>query len=128
MNLTIQHIHDEINYLIVMVIVGILFVITPYLMGIMAQVNMENHYVQVDQDIWSFLKYVGVVFMGLLVWIGKEMIGSFKMLTKTIDDLNVTVRVNNEDVKHIKEDVSEIKESIVRHDARINTLEKNQKN
>ena len=112
-----------------MVVIAVLFVIAPYIFAALAQVSgSADHYVQVDQDVWGFLKYVGLLFMGLLIYIGREIVLALKSLIKSFNALNVTVSVNNEDVKHIKDDVSEIKETITRHDTRINTLEKNQKN
>ncbi len=86
--------------------------------------SSNAHYVEVDQDIWSFLKYVGVIFLGVLSWIGIQLVLSMKSLVKNVGDLNLTANLTQLEVKTIKDDVSEIKGSINEHDRQIRALER----
>ncbi|HMY34604.1 MAG TPA: hypothetical protein PK937_06020 [bacterium] len=87
-----------------------------------------DRYITVDQDIWSFLKYVGVMFLGILSWAAVQLISSLKSLVSQVTDLNITVKVTQNEIMLIKEDVSEINSKIEKQDYRILQLEKAQKN
>jgi hypothetical protein len=90
--------------------------------------SVSQRYIEVDQDIWSFLKYVGVLFLGLLAWAALDMVSQVKRLVVQVNALNVSVKVNNTEVEQIKNDVAEIKSTLNSHDMRFRELERNQRN
>lgn len=89
-----------------------------------ALTEIPDRYVEVDPDIWTFLKFVLVLFVGWIGWSLREGIGSIKRLDKTINVLEQTVAVNNKSVEVIQRDVSEINSKLEKHDERILDLEK----
>lgn len=88
----------------------------------------SERYIEVDQDIWSFLKYVGVLFLGLLVWAAKDMVTQLKVLGAQFGELNTSVSKNTDNITDIKDEVKEISRKIEAHDTRIFQLERNQRN
>lgn len=90
--------------------------------------SSNQRYIQVDQDIWSFLKYVGVMFMAVIGWAGIQLVTSMKSLVRNVTDLNITVRITQNEIMQIKNEVAEINQKYERHGIRILELEKHQRN
>lgn len=88
----------------------------------------NERYIQVDQDIWSFLKYVGIMFLGVLSWAGVQLVTSIRSLVKNVTDLSLTAHLTQQEIIHIKNDVAEIKKRQDFHSERLHELEKAQRN
>ena len=90
--------------------------------------SANQHYVQVDQDIWSFLKYLGVLLLAVLTWIGAQAVSIVKNLVVQLSELNVTAKITQREVVDIRADVQEINRKLEGHDLRLLQLEKAQHN
>jgi amino acid permease len=85
--------------------------------------STNERYIQVDQDIWSFLKYVGIMFLGVLSWAGVQLVTSIRSLVKNVTELSITAHITQQEIIHIKDDVAEIKQRQDYHSKRLHDLE-----
>lgn len=90
--------------------------------------SANQHYVYVDQDIWSFLKYLGILLLAVLTWISAQAVSIVKNLVSQLSELNVTAKITQREVVDIRADVQDIKRKLEGHDMRIHELEKSQRN
>lgn len=109
-----------------MVIIAVALMVTMITFVVIASpsdTGDAQHYVAVDNDIWSFLKYVGLMFLGLLCYIGRDLVVQLKNLFSTAVRLDKTVSLIDSKVGGIQSDVAEINEKQKKDDERIRVLE-----
>lgn len=70
----------------------------------------------VDEDIWDFLRYVGVLFIGLAGWQFVRMVSAIDRLDKSINTMNernsiieTKLTEHEKDIKEIKSELHELR-------------------
>ena len=82
----------------------------------------------VDNDVWDFLKYLGVLFVLLAAWQANRLVNTVDKLNDSLNELNTTVGLQKKDISSIRIDVSDISMTLKEHDDEIAELKRTNHN
>ena len=95
----------------------------------MEQITPDFH--TVDADIWNVIKYLLVLFIGVLIWQAQRLVGTQDKMANSLNDLAKDIAVMKSNSDNTKEqlhrivgDLDEVSEKIKDHEARIIHIER----
>lgn len=79
---------------------------------------------QIDADIWAAIKYLMVLFGGVIVFFLKDALASLNAIRLDIAAMKEQSKHTSETVDSISQQMEEVKKTVNQHDQRITYIEK----